>query len=142
MAALRVLTFTTLYPNAEKPNHGVFVENRLRQTLARHDVSATVLAPVPYFPFTSEIFGAYARFARVPATEERHGMQVHHPRYALIPKIGMNVAPRLLYRGRAVRRADAWVSTNRRSMSSMRTTFIPMASQRRCWRAIWRSHSL
>lgn len=97
MAALRVLTFTTLYPNAEKPNHGVFVENRLRQTLARHDVSATVLAPVPYFPFTSEIFGTYARFARVPATEQRYGVQVHHPRYALIPKIGMSVAPRLLY---------------------------------------------
>ena len=97
MAALRVLTFTTLYPNAEKPNHGVFVENRLRQTLARHDMRATVLAPVPYFPFTSEIFGSYGRFARVPAAEEQHGVRVHHPRYPLIPKIGMGVAPRLLY---------------------------------------------
>lgn len=97
MTALRVLTFTTLYPNAEKPNHGVFVENRLRQTLARHDVKASVLAPVPYFPFTSEMFGSYGRFARVPAVEERHGVPVHHPRYALIPKVGMNVTPRFLY---------------------------------------------
>jgi len=98
LAALRVLTFTTLYPNAEKPNHGVFVENRLRQTLARHDVRATVLAPVPYFPFSSSIFGSYARFARVPAVEERHGIRIHHPRYLLIPKAGMNVAPWFLYR--------------------------------------------
>lgn len=98
MAALRVLTFTTLYPNAEKPNHGVFVENRLRQTLARHDVSATVLAPVPYFPFTSQMFGSYGRFARVPAAEERHDVRVYHPRYPLIPKVGMSVVPRFLYR--------------------------------------------
>lgn len=97
MAALRVLTFTTLYPNAEKPNHGVFVENRLRQTLARHDVRATVLAPVPYFPLSGKIFGSYGQFARVPLSETRHGVQVHHPRYALIPKIGMSTAPRSLY---------------------------------------------
>lgn len=99
MARLRVLTFTTLYPNAEKPNHGVFVENRLRQTLARHDMAASVLAPVPFFPSTSDVFGSYAKFARVPERETRHGLLVHHPRYLSIPKIGMTVAPWLLYRG-------------------------------------------
>jgi glycosyltransferase involved in cell wall biosynthesis len=99
LAALRVLTFTTLYPNAEKPNHGVFVENRLRQTAARHDLASTVVAPVPFFPFTADMFGAYARFARVPENEMRHGVQVHHPRYLSIPKVGMNVAASLLYRG-------------------------------------------
>lgn len=99
MAALRVLTFTTLYPNAAKPNHGVFVENRLRQTLARHDMKATVLAPVPWFPFTSAMFGSYARFARAPREEVRHGITVHHPRYFLIPKVGMTTAAELLYRG-------------------------------------------
>jgi glycosyltransferase involved in cell wall biosynthesis len=99
VATLRVLTFTTLYPNAEKPNHGIFVENRLRQTLARHDMQATVLAPVPYFPFTSSAFGEYARFARVPRREERHGIAVHHPRYFLLPKVGMTSAASFLYRG-------------------------------------------
>jgi len=99
LAALRVLTLTTLYPNAEKPNHGIFVENRLRQTLARHDMQPTVLAPVPYFPFSSEAFGTYARFARVPRREERHGISVHHPRYFLLPKIGMTTAATFLYRG-------------------------------------------
>lgn len=99
LASLRVLTFTTLYPNAEKPNHGVFVENRLRQTAARHDLAWTVVAPVPFFPFTADLFGAYARFARVPEHEVRHGVEVHHPRYLSIPKVGMNVAASLLYRG-------------------------------------------
>lgn len=106
LAALRVLVFTTLFPNAAKPNHGVFIENRLRQTQARHDIAASVLAPVPYFPFTSDIFGSYARFARAPTQETRHGIVVHHPRYLLIPKIGMNIAAQLLFRGalRACRR--------------------------------------
>lgn len=27
---MRVLTFTTLYPNAAQPNHAIFVENRIR----------------------------------------------------------------------------------------------------------------
>jgi len=99
LTALRVLTFTTLYPNAAKPNHGVFVENRLRQTRARHELQSTVVAPVPFFPFTAEIFGAYARFARTPEHEIRHGVHVHHPRYLSIPKVGMNVAASLLYRG-------------------------------------------
>lgn len=96
MAGLRVLTFTTLYPNAARPNHGVFVENRLRQTAARHALTSTVVAPVPFFPFTGEAFGAYGRFARAPAQEVRHGVQVHHPRYLAIPKIGMTVAASLL----------------------------------------------
>lgn len=113
MAALRVLTFTTLYPNAEKPNHGVFVENRLRQTQTRHDMTAKVLAPVPFFPFTSDVFGSYARFARVPRQEVRHGIEVHHPRYLSIPKVGMTAAAWLLYRGAlaACRRLDIDRST-------------------------------
>jgi teichuronic acid biosynthesis glycosyltransferase TuaC len=45
------------------------------------------------------MFGAYARFARTPEHEMRHGVHVHHPRYLSIPKVGMNVAATLLYRG-------------------------------------------
>ena len=29
VAPLRLLTFSTLYPNAAQPNHGIFVENRI-----------------------------------------------------------------------------------------------------------------
>jgi hypothetical protein len=82
---LRVLTFTTLYPNSQMPNHGIFVENRLRQTVAAHPVQAKVLAPVPYFPSRSPVFGRYARFAGVPEREMRHGIEVFHPRYVLVP---------------------------------------------------------
>ncbi len=95
---MRILTFTTLFPNAAQPIHGIFVENRLRHLLASGRVTATVLAPVPWFPFTAPLFGAYGAHARAPRLARRLGVQVHHPRYPVLPKLGMSVAPSLLYR--------------------------------------------
>ena len=95
---MKLLTFTTLYPNLGKPHHGVFVENRLRHLIASGAATSRVLAPVPWFPFQGERFGRYAGFAGVPREEERHGIRVFHPRYGTIPKFGMTVAPQLLYR--------------------------------------------
>jgi glycosyltransferase involved in cell wall biosynthesis len=94
---LRILTFTTLYPNAARPQFSVFVENRLRHLVASGDVAARVLAPVPYFPFSAERFGSYASFARAPRHEERFGIEIDHPRYLTLPKVGMSMAPFLLY---------------------------------------------
>ncbi|MBW8066835.1 MAG: glycosyltransferase family 4 protein, partial [Ferrovum sp.] len=90
---MRLLTFSSLYPNATKPHHGIFVETRLRQLLDTQPVEARVMAPVPWFPFTHERFGDYARQARVPQREVRRGISIEHPRYPLIPKFGMNLAP-------------------------------------------------
>lgn len=94
---MRILTFSTLFPNAVQPTHGIFVENRLRHLVRTGQVSAHVVAPVPWFPFRQKYFGKYADFARVPKTEARHGLIVHHPRYLHIPKVGMNAAPRLMF---------------------------------------------
>lgn len=95
---MRLLTYSTLYPNAAQPNHGIFVENRLRHLIAGGEVECRVVAPVPWFPSAAAGFGRYASFAAAPTWEERHGLAVAHPRYPVIPKIGMNVAPGLLYR--------------------------------------------
>lgn len=94
---LRLLTFTTLYPHAGAPNQGVFVENRLRHLVATGQASSTVLAPVPWFPSRSARFGTWAQAASAPPREERHGLAVLHPRYAVVPKLGMSMAPFLLY---------------------------------------------
>ena len=96
-AAISVLTFTTLYPNSIQENHGIFVENRLRHLVASGRIEAHVMAPVPWFPLGSQAFGRYADFARVPRKETRNGIEVRHPRYPVIPKIGMTLAPLLLY---------------------------------------------
>ncbi|RSZ59316.1 glycosyltransferase family 4 protein [Massilia atriviolacea] len=93
---MKILTFTTLFPNQVKPNQAIFVETRLRHLVASGQVEARVVAPVPWFPFTGKRFGQYGDFARVPAVEERFGLPVLHPRYPVIPKVGMNFSPALL----------------------------------------------
>lgn len=90
---LRLLTFSTLYPNAAQPNHGVFVETRLRQLIASGQADSTVIAPVPWFPSRSPRFGAWARYAAAPRSELRHGIAVLHPRYLALPRIGMLTGP-------------------------------------------------
>lgn len=96
--AAKVLVFTTLYPNTIQKTHGIFVENRLQHLVSRGVIDARVIAPVPWFPFRSRAFGRYADFARVPFDETRFGIKILHPRYPIIPKIGMTLAPLLLYR--------------------------------------------
>ncbi|MGJ9418455.1 glycosyltransferase family 4 protein [Massilia sp. CMS3.1] len=93
---MKILTFSTLFPNSEKPGHGIFVETRLRHLVASGQVEARVVAPTPWFPSTNPRFGNYARFAKAPREEMRHGIQVSHPRYLVVPKVGMNLAPALL----------------------------------------------
>ena len=110
---MRILTFTTLFPNEASPQHGIFVENRLRHLLASGQVSARVVAPVPWFPFADDRFGHYAKFARAPQREVRFGVTIDHPRYPLIPKVGMLPAPALLYRA-ALRRVRALMAEGER----------------------------
>jgi teichuronic acid biosynthesis glycosyltransferase TuaC len=98
METIRLLTFSTLYPNNVRPNHGIFVENRLRHLVASQRAHSTVVAPVPWFPSRSPRFGDWARNASVVPIELRHDITVHHPRYPVLPWIGMSVAPYLLYR--------------------------------------------
>lgn len=95
---LRILTVSSLYPNAVAPEFGVFVENRLRQLVGSGEAVSRVVAPVPWFPSAHPAFGRYADLARVPAREHRHGLEIDHPRYAMVPKVGMSVQPYLLYR--------------------------------------------
>jgi teichuronic acid biosynthesis glycosyltransferase TuaC len=93
VAPVRTLLLSTLYPSAARPGHGLFVETRLRELLRSGEVQARVVAPVPWFPLRSARFGDYARMAATPSDETRHGIEVHHPRYLLPPKIGMYLAP-------------------------------------------------
>ena len=101
MSPIKILTFSSLYPNAAQPTHGIFVENRLRHLLESGEIEVKVVAPVPWFPLASPAFGKYGNFAKVPMHEVRHGIEIWHPRYWVLPKIGMSIAPLLM--ARAVR---------------------------------------
>ena len=94
----KTLLFSTLFPNSIKPRHGIFVASRLGKLLESGKVQTKVVAPVPWFPFKTSIFGQYSDSARIPKEERAHGIDVFHPRYYLLPKVGMNIAPYSLYK--------------------------------------------
>lgn len=93
---LRVLTFSSLYPNEANPRHGIFVEQRLRQLTAAKPLEPFVVAPVPWLPLAG-IFGErYAQHRRIEREAMRHGIPVVYPRYPHVPAVGMTLAPHLM----------------------------------------------
>ncbi len=73
------------------------MENRLRHLLGTGEATASVLAPVPWFPSRSARFGHWAQYAKADRADVRDGLAVFHPRYALAPRIGMVSAPAALF---------------------------------------------
>ncbi len=95
---MRILVFSTLFPNAAAPSHGIFVENRLSAYRRKYDAEVKVVAPVPWFPIGHPLFGRYGAYARAPRMEIRDGVEVFHPRFFIPPKLGMQAAPAALTR--------------------------------------------
>ena len=91
---MRILTFSSLYPSAARPSHGVFVENRLRELIEGGEVESRVMCPVPWAP---PVGGSYAAYRNTEHHAVRHGISVSYPRYVLIPKIGMSAAPGTMF---------------------------------------------
>ena len=91
---IRVLTFTSLFPNRIQPRHGIFVETRLRNLISDFNVDARIISPVPWFPFRSRIFGRYHKYALTDLQDIRAGeLPVSYPRYLVIPRVGINFQP-------------------------------------------------
>jgi glycosyltransferase involved in cell wall biosynthesis len=93
---LRILTLTSLFPNSEQPSHGVFVRQRLQHLAATQPVDVRVVAPVPWYPRLLPGPAQYRAYQRIPASEAVGPFHVDHPRYLVLPKIGMTVAPTLM----------------------------------------------
>ena len=84
---MRVLTFTTLFPNNIWPRQGVFIKERMSHVARLGGCDVTVVAPVPYFPPIR--VSQRQRFRQVEYEELIDGFQVFHPRYFMVPKVGM-----------------------------------------------------
>lgn len=78
------------------PQHGIFVAERLKHLLGSGDVDVTVVAPIPWVPAATRLFPEYSKWSKVPREEVFEGVRVLHPRFPVIPKIGMSIAPALL----------------------------------------------
>jgi teichuronic acid biosynthesis glycosyltransferase TuaC len=79
----KLLLFSTVFPNAAQPHHGIFVRERMRGLPP--DVEVTVVAPVPWFPFVSGLRPGFR--PRVPREEVQDGVRVLHPRFLSVPAV-------------------------------------------------------
>lgn len=77
----RLLVFSTVYPNAAQPHHGVFVRERMRGLPP--GIEVCVVAPTPWFPFVSGLRPGFRPV--VPREEMQDGVRVLHPRFLSFP---------------------------------------------------------
>ncbi len=95
---LRVLTLSTLFPDANRPVLGTFVERQTLGLAAHPDVEVQVVVPrgVPLFPLSG--LHTYRALAALPEREIWVGVTVHRPRFLHLPKIGARFDAALMVR--------------------------------------------
>jgi teichuronic acid biosynthesis glycosyltransferase TuaC len=95
---MRVLTFTSLFPNKSQPLLGIFVFQRILHLSRRPGCEVQVIAPVPFFPRWLR-WGKWQTAAQAPIEERSENLPIHHPRYPLLPKISMPLHGLLMFLG-------------------------------------------
>lgn len=95
---LRVLTLSSLYPNAAQPVLGVFVERQTAALAALEDVEVQVVAPIGLPPVPLSLHPHYSQRRSLARVEEWHGLTVHRPRFRVWPRIGEAGAARAMAR--------------------------------------------
>lgn len=96
---LRVLTLSTLFPDATRPGFGGFVERQTLALAARGDVEVRVVAPYALPPTRwARRHPAYRELAGLPARETWKGLDVWRPPFATLPLIGGGINPRSMAR--------------------------------------------
>lgn len=94
-AALRVLVVTKIFPSSLEPHSSPFNRQQFAELGRLCDVE--VLATIPWFPLSS-LAGTRTRantLAHVPRAERIDGLNVVHPRFLYLPRIGDAVASSL-----------------------------------------------
>src|SRR5262245_49352922 len=87
---MRILTFTSLFPNSLTQMLGIFIYQRMRHVNARGDCKVEVVAPVPY---SSRLLPrqAWRGLTTIPSREHMGGLTIYHPRYPMLPKVGLPI---------------------------------------------------
>jgi glycosyltransferase involved in cell wall biosynthesis len=82
---LRVLTLSTLFPNAVQPTFGVFVESQTLALAARPGVEVRVINPLPMPPFPFSLHPRYRALRELPREETWKGLRVARPPMPVVP---------------------------------------------------------
>jgi len=91
----RILSIATLYPNAHSPRFGTFVARQLEALTARDGWHVTVINPIGVPPVAA---GRYKALAEAAVDGVECGVDVHRPRFTLIPKFGARLNPAMIAR--------------------------------------------
>ncbi|TZG25140.1 glycosyltransferase [Sphingomonas montanisoli] len=94
---LKVLTLSTLFPDATRPTFGVFVERQTVGLAARDNVEVKVVAPIglPPAPLQGE---SHKALAALPLRENWKGLEVYRPRFTALPIVGGAINPWMMRR--------------------------------------------
>ena len=103
---LRVLTLSTLFPDAGRRNFGVFVERQTLGLAAHPDVELRVVAPIGLPPFPFALRGRHAQLAALPLGEQWKGVDVYRPRFLAVPGTAGRLHVHFLIRALAPLLAD------------------------------------
>ncbi len=98
---LRVLTLSTLFPDATRPTFGPFVERQTLGLAAHPDVELRVMAPIGIPPL-GRFHPRYRGLAQLPDVETWKGLAVYRTPFGHIPGVGGGWDARAL--ARALRR--------------------------------------
>ncbi len=85
---LRVLTLSTLFPDATRPNFGVFVERQTLGLAARADIDLRLVAPVGLPPWPLRRLTHHAALAGLALREDWKGLDTWRPRFVTLPGTG------------------------------------------------------
>ena len=76
---LRVLTLSTLFPDASRPDFGVFVERQTMALAARDGVEVEVVAPIGLPPWPLSLHPQYRPRRSLPRSETWKGRASEPP---------------------------------------------------------------
>ena len=91
----RVLTLSTLWPNAAHPRFGTFVARSIEALNEQTHWQPTVINPIGVAPLA---LGRYGALKQAAVSGEENGIAVHRPTFRLIPKVGGRLNPRAIVR--------------------------------------------
>lgn len=110
---LRVLTLSSLFPDASRPNFGVFVERQTLGLAGHPEIELKLVAPIGLPPFPLTRMRRYSALAALPQQETWKGVETWRPRFVNLPGTGGRfhaaiLAARLKPLLRAIRRDFAF----------------------------------
>ena len=94
---MRILTLSTLFPAASRPNFGIFVERQTAALTSVRDFAVTVINPIGVAPWPLSLVGEKARLGDLH-NEQWGELDVYRPRFTAIPKIGGRLNPGMIAR--------------------------------------------